>query len=84
LEDRPLAAAITTQVLRIDRSCDAVRYGVEFCSLQRSGDALLFGSTQWGAISALIVLAVLLTSKSVRPKRRGKVGEHPNIEKGNG
>jgi Mn2+/Fe2+ NRAMP family transporter len=32
----------------------------------------------------LIVLAVLLTSKSERLKRRGKVSEHPNREKGNG
>jgi len=29
LEDRPLAAVITSQVLSIDRSCDAVRYGKE-------------------------------------------------------
>ena len=44
--------AIITQVLRVDRGCDAVRSGVGFCRLQRGEDALLFGSAQWGAGTA--------------------------------
>ena len=47
---------------------------------------MLFYSAVLNGVLApyLIVLAVLLTSKSERLKRRGKVSEHVNREKGNG
>ena len=50
-------ATIITQVLRIDRSCDAAGSGVGFCGLQRGEDALLFGSAQWGAGAAFDCLS---------------------------
>ena len=49
---------IITQVLRTDRSCDGVRSGGKFCRLQRSEDAFLFGSAQWGAGSAFDCLSI--------------------------
>jgi hypothetical protein len=66
LEDRPLAAAVTTQVLRIDCRCDAVRSGAHFVGIN-SVEMLFYSAVLNGVLEPyLIALAVLLASKSKR------------------
>jgi len=81
LEDRPLLSRKFSNSIEAAMLLELVLNFVGFNAVE-----MLFYSAVLNGLLAppLILLVVLLTSKSERLKRRGKVSENPNKEKGNG